>query len=234
MAAVTLVAGAEVISPSSEEVLLGFTIHQDLGFGAALLTGRNSVISGMDSRIRALKMCSKVSSFKTRLSVCSSLVVSKLLYMMPLYGGAPDYMITALQKKLTEAMRVVTRRRWEVVGRRLTPTAELLKQCGYLSVRQMVFYHSVVEVHKVVVHQAPVHLHQVVQSALSSGVRHHYPTRAAGTRAVAPARLEVANTSWRWRASSEYAALPPGLRAEESMAKFKAGLRDFTRRHIGI
>ena len=98
----------------------------------------------------------------------------------------------------------------------------------------MVFYHSVVEVHKVVVHQAPVHLHQVVQSALSSGVRHHYPTRAAGTRAVAPARLEVANTSWRWRASSEYAALPPGLRAEESMAKFKAGLRDFTRRHIGI
>ena len=232
-AAVTLDTGTEVISPSPEEQLLGWTVHQDLGFGAALLTGRSSVISAIASRIRALKMISKVSNFQTRLSVCSSLVVSKLLYMLPLYAGAPDYMLAALQRKLTEAMRVVTRRKWEVVGRRLTSTAELLSQCGYLSVKQMAYYHSVVAVRKVLVHQAPVYLHQVVQGALASGVHHQYPTRAAGARAVAPARLEVANTSWRWRASADYAALPPELKMEESMPRFMSGLRAHTKRHIG-
>ena len=41
--------------------------------------------------------------------MCSALVVSKINYMLPLYGGMPDYMVVALQKKLTDAMRVVTR-----------------------------------------------------------------------------------------------------------------------------
>ena len=143
-------------------------------------------------------------------------------------------MLVTLQRSLTEAMRVVTRRRWEVVGRRLTSTAELLRQCGYLSVRQMVFYHSVAEVHKVVVHQAPECLHQVVRGALASGVHHPYPTRTAGTRQVAPARLEVANSSWRWLACREYAGLPEELRAESSLTRFLAGLKEHTRRHIDI
>ncbi len=67
-----------------------------------------------------------------------------------------------------------TRRRWVVPGRRLTSTTELLKQCNYLSVQQMVHYHSVALVHKVLVHQAPVHLYHIVSRALASGVRHLY------------------------------------------------------------
>ena len=78
-----------------------------------------------------------------------------------------------------------------------SPTEELLQQCGYLSLHQMAYYHSVASVHKVLVHQAPVYLHQVLTRSLASGVHHRYPTRAAGRRQVAPARLAVANTSYR-------------------------------------
>jgi hypothetical protein len=233
-AAVTIDTGSEVITPSLVEHLLGVSVHQDLGFGSMLITSKNSLISSLNTRIKALKKISSISSFKTRLCVCSSIVVSKILYMLPLYGGAPDYMVAALQKKLTEAMRVVTRRKWDVPGRRLTSTGELLRQCGYLSVKQMVFYHSVAMVHKVLVHQTPVYLHQVVQAALSSGVQHQYPTRSAGLRQVAPAHLEVANTSWRWRASGQYAGLPPELRTEESLPRFLVGLKEYTRRQIAI
>ena len=233
-AAVTLDTGSEVITPSTVVQLLGVPVQQDLGFGTLLLSGKHSVINSLVRRINALKKVSKVATFKTRLCVCSSIVMSKILYMLPLYGGAPDYMLAAVQKKMTEAMRVVTRRRWEVVGRRLTSTAELLRQCGYLSVRQMVFYHSLVEVHKVVVQQAPAHLHQVVQCALTSGVHHQYPTSAAGTRQVKPARLAVAQNSWRWRTSAQYAALPSDLRGHTNMKKFKAGLKEHTRQHISI
>ena len=233
-AAVTLRTGAETITPSPAERLLGVQVQQDLGFGEHLVGGRNSLVSTLTTRISALKRISKVSSFKTRLQVCTALVISKILYVLPLCGGAPEFMLTSVQRKMNEAMRVVTRRRWEVLGRRLTSTAELLKQCNYLSVRQMVFYHSVAMVHKVLVHQAPVHLYNILCRALDSGVRHQYGTRAAGRREVAPARLAAANTSWRWRAAAQYAALPAKLRSEGSLPAFLSGLRQHTLDHVEI
>ena len=63
---------------------------------------------------------------------------------------------------------------------------------------------------------------------------HQYPTRSAGLRQVAPAHLEVANTSWRWRASGQYAGLPPELRTEESMPRFLVGLKEYTKHQIAI
>ena len=233
--AVTLETGGGVtITPTPAERLLGVNVQQDLGFGEQLVGGRNSLTSSLTQRISALKRISNIASFKTRLSVCTALVISKILYVLPLYGGAPEFMMTAVQQKMNEAMRIVTRRRWEVPGRRLTSTAELLRQCNYLSVRQMVHFHSVALVHKVLVHQAPVHLYTIIRRALASGVRHQYPTSTAGTRVVAPARLAAANSSWRWRAAAQYAALPEGLRGEESMHLFLTRLRQHTMDHVAI
>ena len=146
--AVILHTGSEVISPTPVEVLLGVQVDQDLVFGTNIFNGRSSVISSLKIRIGALKRVSKIASFKTRLSVYMSLVISKILYVLPLYGGAPEYMMTALQRKMTEALKIVIWRKWEVRGHCLTSTAELLSQCGLLSVKQMVFYHSAAAVHK--------------------------------------------------------------------------------------
>ena len=161
-------------------------------------------------------------------------MISKILYMLPLYGGAPDYMLEAIQKKQCEAMRLVTRRRWEVKGRKMTSTKELLRQCNYLSVRQMIYFYSLATVHKTLVHKTPEYIHQVLCKALTSGVKHRYPTRAAGTRVVKEASLKVANTSFRWRASSQYAALPVDLKAEQSIQAFLKRLKKHTIENISI
>ena len=232
--AVSLHTGSKVIFPTPVESLLGVQVDQDLVFGTNLFNGRSSVISSLNIRIGALKRVGKIASFKTRLSVFLSLVISRILYALPLYGGAPDYMMTALQRKMTEALRTVTRRKWDVRGHRLTSTAELLNQCGLLSIKEMVFYHYVVAVHKLLVHREPEYLHQVVTDALASGVRHQYPTRAAGTLVVTPAGLSVANTSFRWRASAQYAALPQDLKRERSLPCFLTALKEYTRRQIAV
>ena len=65
------------------------------------------------------------------------LVMSRILYMLPVYGGAPEYMLDALQKKQSEAMRLVTRRKWKILGRKMNPTKELLKQCNYHNAIQL-------------------------------------------------------------------------------------------------
>ena len=98
----------------------------------------------------------------------------------------------------------------------------------------MAYFYSVAAVHKLLVHRAPEYLHQVVTGALASGVRHRYPTRAAGARTVTPARLTVANSSFRWRATAQYAALPEDLRTEESLPRFLADLRTYTKLNISI
>ena len=152
---VRLATEKEVISPSETETLLGFTVHQNLGFGTYLLNGKDSVIGNLGRRIGALKKIAKISSFRTRLSVCTSLVSSRIHYMLPLYCGYPDYMLSALQIKQNEAMRLVTRKKWEVAGLRLTSTRDLLRQCGYLSIRQMAYSYSVATVHKTLVHKEP-------------------------------------------------------------------------------
>ena len=104
-------------------------VDQNLEFGINLFNGKSSAISSLNIRIGALRRISKLAGFKTRLSVCSSLVISKILYVLPLCGGAPQYMMTALQQKMTAALRNVTKKKWEVRGCRLTSTAELLNQC---------------------------------------------------------------------------------------------------------
>ena len=97
---------------------------------------------------------------------------------------------------MNEAMRIVTKRKWDVRGRRLTSTAEVLNQCGLLDVKEIIYFHSVAAVDKMLVQGAPQYLHQVVTKALASGVHHRYPTENADRRAVTPAHLSVANTSF--------------------------------------
>ena len=143
-------------------------------------------------------------------------------------------MLEALQKKQCEAMRIVTRRKWEVLGRRMTSTKELLRQCNYLSVRQMIYFYSVATVHKTMENKTPEYLHGVLCKALSSGVQHRYPTSKAGTRMVAEARLTLANSSFRWRAATQYAALPGNLKTEQCIKSFLNGLRRHTIENLDI
>ena len=80
----------------------------------------------------------------------------------------------------------------------------------------------------------PEYIHQVLCKALASGVTHRYPTTTAGTRVVAEASLAVANSSFRWRASTQYAALPMELKSEENMQSFLNRLKTHTIETIDI
>ena len=93
----------------------------------------------------------------------------------------------------------------------------------------MAYFYSVATVHKILVHKEPEYLHQVMMAALSSGANHRYPTTHAGEQTVKAARLGLANSSFRWRASNQYALLPQSLREEPSLKVFLTKLKEHTR-----
>ena len=89
--AVMLNTGSEIIQATEVEKLLGYEVHQNLGFGTFLMTGKNSVLSSLSKRIGALKSIAKVSNFKTRLlllgDVKNSLYAAIVWWSTKLYAG---------------------------------------------------------------------------------------------------------------------------------------------------
>ena len=105
---VTLNTGNEIIKTSRTETLLGFKIHESMGFSEHILDSKDSLIKTLNMRIGALKKINKVASFKAKLNIANGIIMSKILYLLPLYRGCPEYLLSAIQAKQTEALRQVT------------------------------------------------------------------------------------------------------------------------------
>ena len=75
-----------------------------MNFSEHLLDSKDSLIKTINKRIGALKQIKKVASFKARLNIANGIVMSKILYLLPLYAGCAEYLLKAIQTKQTEAM----------------------------------------------------------------------------------------------------------------------------------
>ena len=90
--------------------------------------------------------------------IADGIFISKLIYLMPAWSGCEDYLVDALQVCQNRAARLVTKLD------RFTPTKVLLKQCGWLSVKQLMVYHSLILLRKVFKNQKPLYLYQKITS----------------------------------------------------------------------
>ena len=88
---VSLVASGHTIYPTVTEKLLGGQLHQSLTWNFHLRDHKGSLTKQLTSRINGLKRVCANGSFKTKLKVANGLVVSKLTYLITLWGGAKDY-----------------------------------------------------------------------------------------------------------------------------------------------
>ena len=104
--------GSEIISPQSEERLLGANLSSSLSWNSHIRDSKNSLISILTSRINALSKICQFTGFLTRKMIANGIVMSYLSYLIPLYGGCPDYLLTALQTLQNRAARLVTKSSW--------------------------------------------------------------------------------------------------------------------------
>ena len=168
---ITINTPTAVIAPSEVERLLGAQIHQDMKWKEHILDNDNALVKSLNQRVGAIKKISRFSSFRTRKMIANGIFISKLIYLMPVWIGCDEYLVDTLQVCQNKAARLVTKLD------RFTPTKVLLKQCGWLSVKQLLIYHSLVLLHKVFKHQKPIYLYQKITSGLPQP-----NTRQAGTR----------------------------------------------------
>ena len=95
-------------------------------------------------------------------------VQSKLVYLITVWGGAQQYLMKALQVQQSTAARTVCGfQSWGWSRRRL------LKRVGWMSVRQLVYFHTVLQAHKTITTGLPRPLHAALTTV------HPYKTRSA-------------------------------------------------------
>ena len=219
-------AGPDVIDQSTSEKLLGGKIHFTGRWNEMVKNGSSSIISQLAGRLNGLKKLQQA-DFKSKLAVATAVIQSKIQYLLPLYGGAPDYLMKAIQVQQLKAARFVCGYNsfyWS--------THKLLKTCGWLSIKQQEFYSSTLLAHKIVITSLPHNLwadivqqHTVQTRAATQGqIRYSDNYRGAS---------EFSRSSFKYRAQRYYNRIPADFK-RQSLEVFKSRLKSYTARNIPI
>ena len=224
---VSLLAGDHNIVHSRTEKLLGAHICEDLKWKEHLLNNEQSAIRQLTSRVNGLvKICERASP-GTRLKVANGIFISKLCYLIELWGGCEEYLLNSLQILQNRAARTVTRKFW------YTSTRVLLTDCGWLSVRQLIVYHSVLSAHKTVTSRNPLYMHNAMSTA------HPLRTRQATGGQIRlgqnfDSKQGLIHDSFRYRAAKDYNSIPAAIRSIRYLPSFKKKLKQWVRSNIPI
>ena len=224
---VSIVTPSATITPTSAEKLLGGWVHQDLKWANHILEGKDSLVKSLNTRLSALKLVGRVASFKTRKVIADGIFMSKLVYLISLWGGSEKYLMRSLQTIQNKVARVVTKLGWD------TPTEVLLTQCGWLSVQQLAYHHTVVLVHKILQSGHPRYLHNLFN------MDYRVKTRQADQQLLKPSQIEVPDhelvtDSFRWRALQNWNALPLQLRTISNAVNFKKQVKMWIKKNTPL
>ena len=155
--------------------------------------------------------------------IANGIVISRIIYVIQLWGGTKDYLLKMLQVLQNKAARFVTK--CDI----FTSQKKLLLQCGWLSVKQLVEYHSLVLVFKTKVEQKPVFLHQTLSRSFN------YRTRAASTGSIVlnkPTSGEISRDAFITKSTRMWNSLPPQIKQAESLQKFKWKLKSWIKENV--
>ena len=215
------------IRPSRTEKLLGGQVSQDLKWKELISGSDQSLSKQLTSRVNGLVIVASKAPFATRLSVANGIFMSKLCYLIQLWGGAESYLLKGLQVTQNRAARIVTRMSW------FTPTRVLLNKCRWLSVKQLVVYHRAVTVHKIIKTRTPMYLYQKMDS------NHPYQTRQATSGKIRfgdqfEGKSSLARSSFCYGGTSNYNLIPADIRNEATLGNFKYKLRKWIKSNIPV
>ena len=104
------------------------------------MDSKTSMVRQLNMRNNALKRICANAPFSARLMLANGIFQSKLVYLINVWGGAPVYLLKALQVQQMVAARTVCGFHCIRWGR-----TQILKTVGWLSVRQLIEFHAVLQ-----------------------------------------------------------------------------------------
>ena len=222
---ITLNTGAEIIKPQDNEKLLGGFISNDLTWKENIRDNAKSLLNMITTRINALSKISRINNFRTRKMIANGIVMSKLIYLIQLWGGSPKYLIRILQKLQNRAARLVTKKNI------FTPIRVLLTQCGWLSVHQLVTYHNVLQTYKTKTSKRPGYLYEKFSKEFGAN------TRLAKRNLIRIDKIitsDLGLKNFTHLAAEQWNGLPQEIRSISKQEIFKKEVKNWIRNNVPI
>ena len=219
---VCLRAGTYVIKPTENETLLGGHINQSLKWNQHILDNKASMIRQLTSRNNGLKRIAKNATFCTRLMIANGVVMSKLVYLITLWGGAQQYLLKALLvQQMTAARTVCGFKCWGWSRRRL------LNKVGWMSVRQLIYFHTVLQAHKTITSGIPRPLHADLPTD------HPYRTRSSSCGNIRFDKSITSTSTFKYRAMVWYNSVPGKIK-DGSLQTVKRKLKQWVHQNVPV
>ena len=221
---VSIKTGALTIKPSDHEKLLGCHISQSLKWNEHLIDNKESHINQLNRRLNGLSLVCKRANFKTRLMVANGIFSSKLVNLIQIWGGAQDYLLRALQVTQNKAARLVSGMGW------YTPTSTLLRRVNWLSVKQLIAYHTILTVHRSIIHQRPQFIYEKICSNSSQ-----YDTRhQTRFNENFSGKSERTRSTFCYRGVLSYQQIPLEISKIRSLQGFKLKLKRWIKVNVEV
>ena len=159
------------------------------------------------SVLGALTHLSKNLPKKSRLLLANGLFISRILYLLPMWGRLPLRDAKKLQTLMNKCARVVLNKN------RRTRTRTLMIGCNWLYFTELVNFHSLVQLYKIVKFETPTNLRSLFTVTQEGRIVHN------------PARLAISRNSWKWRVTQSWNTLPDYVLMSSKLSSFKKLLR---------
>ena len=192
--------------------LLGGFVSNNFKWNEHIRENEKSIFRTLVSRVNALSKTSRIAPFQTRKMLANGIVMSRLIYLIQLWGGASEYLIDFLQVVQNRAARLVTQGGWG------TSVRVHLAQCGWLSICQLVVYHRLLLVFKIRSDGKPVYFVEKFKSLFN------YRTRLASSGGIQEQKVvnhSETKNSFVQDSIRLWNNLPPRIRQAESLPSFQ-------------
>ena len=192
--------------------MLGGVISNDLKWTDNIRDNPKSLIKCLSTRLNALAKISHIASFKTRKMIANGIFLSKLIYLIQVWGGCSEFLFSSLQLLQNRAARHVTKFGW------YTSVKTLLNQCGWLSVRQLAVYHSLNLVFKTKRDKKPAYFYEKFTRQFP------YSTRLASENRIrtdSTINKSLTTQNFTYKAINMWNELPSEITQAETLECFK-------------
>ena len=224
---ITLDTGTQEIVPTFCEKILGGYISNNYKWNEHIMGNEKSIFRTLISRINALRKIRQIAPFKTRKMIANGIVMSRLTYLIQVWGGCPKYLLDLLQTLQNKAARVVCN---EGI---YTPVQKLLENCGWMSMRQLVSYHRVLLMYNIRKEGKPKYFVEKFRGNNNQNYKTRF-VEDAGVKKQRILRNEDSRSSFVPSSIDVWNKLPVDFRKAENVKAFKAKLKPWIKENIEI
>ena len=198
-------------SKDKVETLLGCQIEPGLKWHKQV----DELLKKLQKRLTGLANLRSIIPFNLRKRITEGMFMSVLAYCIPVFGGCDKFEIEAIQVMQNQAARLVTHLPM------ITSRKEIFSAAGWMTVNQLICYHSALSTYRIRQSQEPKYLSNIMSR----------DNRA--DRIIVPfTDLTLAKKSYCFRAAEKWNSIPESIRKMPKIGQFKFHLKKWILRSI--